>query len=365
MAGGSSSKRRVVVKIGTGVLTRDVGRLDEARMAAICSQIAQLRARGMQVILVSSGAVGLGMGKLALKARPKKLSSLQTCAAVGQGILIQTWAKLFEKHSLVVAQLLLTRDDVDFLNRHRALKDLLDELLERGIVPVINENDCVSAAELNIKFGDNDVLSSLVATLSKADDLVILSTAPGLIDIGGTDEVIPEVADINSVRSKAMGTQSATAVGGMITKLRAADIATASACGVYIASGAEDGVLTDIFDGRNPGTYFVPAKNATSSKKRWYAYFGKSSGQLVIDAGAEYAMRNRGSSLLLAGVKEVKGAFPKDALVEIISEGTKNTLARGIARMSSDEMQKGLSLAKKGGEGKSDVAVHRDNLGMV
>ena len=199
-------QKRIVVKLGTGVLTSSAGRLDLSRMKNICAQIAEAMKNSWQVILVSSGAVGLGMGKLGLKSRPKQISSVQKCAAVGQGILIQTWAELFEPFGISVAQLLLTRDDLDVLPRHKAMRDLIDELLADSIVPIINENDSVSAAELNIKFGDNDVLSALVATLSKADELAIISTAPGLIDMRGTGEIVRRVEKITpEIRAMAGG----------------------------------------------------------------------------------------------------------------------------------------------------------------
>ncbi len=361
----SKFSKRIVVKLGTGVLTRDVGALDVNRMDGICGQIAELKKRGMQVVLVSSGAVGLGMGRLSLKLRPKRLALLQTCASVGQGLLIQTWAELFEKRGLTVAQILLTRDDVDVRNRHRALKDLLNELLKMGVVPIINENDCVSAAELNIKFGDNDVLSALVATIAKAQDLVIMSTAPGLVDMDGTGEIIKVVENIDSVRDKARGTSSSTAVGGMVTKLKAADIATANACGVYIISGERKNSLLEVFDGKNPGTYFVPSKTASSSRDRWLRYFGKSMGQLFIDEGALNALRNRGSSLLAAGVKSIKGTFKAHDLVEICDETDKHVYARGMAEVSSDELRKILESNAGKHLKTGDVAVHRDRLAMV
>ncbi len=364
MSSVKKSAHRVVIKLGTGVLTQGVGQLDLLRMEEICSQVAHLKTSGFEVIMVSSGAVGLGMGKLGLKVRPKKLAMLQTCAAVGQGILIQTWAKLFEKHSIIVAQLLLTRDDVDFRNRHEAMRDMLNEILSGGIVPIINENDCVSAAELNIKFGDNDVLSALVSVLSNAQNLVILSTAPGLIDMGGTEKVIPVVKDIDSVRSKALGTSSATAVGGMITKLKAADIATASACAVHIASGAQKNVLIDIFDGKEVGTCFLPKEKSKNSKKKWLAYFGKSIGHILVDEGAQNAIKNKGSSLLLAGVKSIKGNFHEGALVEIASATSGEIFARGLAKLNSAEIEALLSKHVKG-QDKDVLVVHRDNLSMI
>ncbi|MBO6102265.1 MAG: glutamate 5-kinase, partial [Opitutales bacterium] len=246
-------KRRVVVKIGTGVFTRGVGELDVAKMAAICESVAGLKKRGFEVAIVSSGAVGLGMGRLGLKSRPKQTSTVQKCAAVGQGILIDTWSKLFDAHSITTAQILLTKDDVDIQHRHKAMAELMDEILKDGIVPILNENDCISASELNIKFGDNDLLSALVSTLIKADTLVILSTASGLLNMTGDKAMIKRVEKIDSkILAMARGTTSATAVGGMITKLKAAAMATRFGCGVYIASGSRPKVLEGIFGGENP-----------------------------------------------------------------------------------------------------------------
>ena len=358
--------RRVVVKIGTGVLTRDVGKLDLERMAGLCAQVARLKKAGKQIVIVSSGAVGLGMGKLNLKTRPKQISTVQKCAAVGQGILIDTWSKLFEPYSITIAQLLITKDDVDLPHRHRALVELLNELLKDGIVPIINENDSISASELNIKFGDNDVLSSLVATLVKADTLVILSTASGLLDLTGSGEMLKRVEKIDAkIKAMASGTTSATAVGGMITKLKAADLATRYGCGVYIASGARENVLDEIFAGQNPGTYFVPAKKLASSKKRWLAYFGKTSGKLFVDSGAADAIRNKGSSLLLAGVKSFEGKFKAGDHVEIASaESPKELVARGLAYISSDEMASLIGKTCDDSDKKKHIAVHRDNLAM-
>ena len=354
--------KRVVIKIGTGVLTKGVGKLNTARMSAICKQVADLRNRGCEVALVSSGAVGLGMGRLELKERPKRISAVQKCAAVGQGILIDTWSRLFAKHGIVIAQLLLTKDDVDIHNRHKALGELFNELLNENIVPVINENDSVSASELNIKFGDNDVLSALVSSLIKADELVILSTASGLLNLSGDGKKIKRVEFIDSkIRGMASGTTSATAVGGMITKIRAAEIATNSGCGTYIANGSEPNVLGKILDGENPGTYFVPSKKSVSSKKRWIAYFGHTCGKLYADEGAVGAIRKRGSSLLLAGVKSIEGNFHAGDLIEVFSTDTKEIVARGLAYMDSEKMK---PLVGKKSDDKKAFAIHRDNLAI-
>lgn len=360
-----NGNRRVVVKIGTGVLTSGVGCLDVEKMRAICKQVAAARKRGVEIALVSSGAVGLGMGRLGLKSRPKQISAVQKCAAVGQGILIQTWSELFRPEGLAVAQLLLTRDDVDVRARCRALRELTDELLRENIIPVINENDSLSAAELNIKFGDNDVLSALVATLSNATDLVILSTASGLIDMHGTGELVKDVAKVTpEIRAMAGGTSSATAVGGMITKIKAAEIATSEGCDVYIADGSNPDSLTKILAGENPGTHFAAYRKSASSKKRWLAHFGRSIGKIFIDGGAVEALRGHGGSLLSAGVKEFAGKFQAGALVEILDATRGDVVARGLAEIDCEALRK--ILAQKGSaEKKPEIVVHRDNLALV
>jgi len=358
--------KRIVIKLGTGVLTSGVGQLDMERMKNICAQISAGAKSGWDIIMVSSGAVGLGMGKLGLKARPKQISAVQMCAAVGQGILIQTWGELFEPFGITVAQILLTRDDVDVLPRHKAMRALLDELLAKGIVPIINENDCISAAELNIKFGDNDVLSSLVATLSKADALAIISTAPGLIDMQKTKQVIKRIEKITpEIRAMAGGTTSATAVGGMITKIKAAEIATSSGCDVYIASGSDTKTLPEIFGGGNPGTLFVGNGESASAKKRWLAHFGRTIGKIFIDEGAAQAIHSCGSSLLPAGVKMISGKFAKGALVDIVDISKGYVVARGLAEDSSENLKKMLEEHSDKKRGHKDVVVHRDNLALI
>lgn len=362
----SVRRKRIVVKIGTGVLTSGVGCLELGKMGVLCAQIAEARRRGVEVILVSSGAVGLGMGRLGLKSRPKDIRKVQMCAAVGQGKLIQTWSELFEPFGISAAQILLVRDDVDVPSRYKALRELLDELLKAGVVPVINENDCLSAAELNMKFGDNDVLSSLVAALSKSDALMILSTANGLLDMHGSGEMVKVVEKITpEIRAMAGGTQSATAVGGMVTKIKAAEIATGSGCDVYIARGDADNVLIDILDGKNPGTQFCASKTEgeISSKKRWLAYFGRTISKIMVDSGAAKALREKGSSLLPAGVRAVSGKFSKGAMVEIVDEATGAVVARGLAEIDSAELN---SMREHEGRcSHRDVVVHRDNMALV
>ncbi len=359
-------KKRIIVKIGTGVLTSGVGQLDTVKMGAICKQVSEAKRLGYQVALVSSGAVGLGMGKLGLKVRPRQISAVQKCAAVGQGILIQTWGELFAPYGITVAQILLTRDDVDDRARFKAMRTLMNELLDDGIVPIINENDCISAAELNIKFGDNDVLSSLVAALARADALVILSTAKGLIDMKGTGRIVPLVEKITpAIRQMAEGTTSSTAVGGMITKIKAAEIATNSGCDVFIADGTNAHSLSDIISGGNPGTKFAARSDIGTSRKRWLAHFGRSIGKIIVDEGAAKALCERGSSLLHAGVKDVLGRFSKGNLVEIADSLNNEVFARGLAEIDSDSLKKIIAEKPKNKCGHKDVVVHRDNLALV
>ncbi|HYD84468.1 MAG TPA: glutamate 5-kinase, partial [Opitutus sp.] len=225
--------KRIVIKLGTGVLTTGIGQLDTARIAAVCAEIAALRARGTEVILVSSGAVGLGMGALQLEKRPKDVSKKQACAAVGQSLLMQHWQSGFAPHDLTVAQVLLTHEDLRGRARFLGVKATLRQLVDYNTIPVINENDTVSAAE--IKFGDNDTLSAMVASLVEARYLIILSTAPGLVDLRGTKQIVPVVERITpEIEAMAGGTTSETAVGGMISKISAAKLATRSGCGVFI-----------------------------------------------------------------------------------------------------------------------------------
>ena len=358
--------KRMVVKLGTGVLTSGRGELELSAMGGICSEIAAAQRSGTELILVSSGAVGLGMGKLGLRKRPKDICTLRTCAAVGQGVLIQTWGELFTPFGLSVAQILLTRNDVDSRSRNAATRELLDDLLRRKIVPVINENDCVSAAELNIKFGDNDVLSALVAALSKSDALAILSTAEGLANFDDGGKIVREVRKIDdSVRSLARGTKSATAVGGMITKIKAAEIATGSGCDVFIASGALADPISKILRGENPGTKFFAKSGSSSmnSKKRWLAYFGRITGRLFVDKGAAKALKE-GGSLLPAGISEISGTFKSGDMLEIVDADSKEVVARGLAQMDSEEISKKMKVHPSRA-GHKDVAVHRDNLALV
>lgn len=250
----STDKQRTVIKLGTGILTFGIGRLDTLRINSICTEVAKLKDAGQEVVLVSSGAVGLGMGRLGLSARPTRLSSLQKCAAVGQSILTETWQAGFHHHDIIVAQILVTRNDLNSVNRRKAIFNLINSLLADGIVPIINENDSVSFEE--IKFGDNDGLSALVAKIIRANTLIIMSTIPGLMDLE-KDLLITRVNELTpEIEALAGGTSSKTAVGGMVSKLMAAKVCLETSIDMFICSGNDPSILGEYFAGTATGTLF-------------------------------------------------------------------------------------------------------------
>ena len=324
------------MKLGTGVLTTGIGQLDTVRIADLAAQLAALRAGGTEVIVVSSGAVGLGMGALALTKKPKDVSKKQACAAIGQSRLMQVWQTAFSPHALTVAQVLLTHDDLRVRTRYLGVRETLRQIIGYGAIPIINENDTVSAAE--IKFGDNDTLSALVASLVEAEHLIILSTAPGLIDLKGTGEIVPVVEKITpAIEAMAGGTTSETATGGMISKISAAKLATRAGCGVFIASGAAPAIIARLLSGTGPGTFFVPSGLPLDAKKHWLAYFQRPEGTVFVNALAVPVLRDRGSSLLAVGVTHARGEFGVGDIVNIAGPDA-SVLARGKTNFSSKEI---------------------------
>jgi len=362
------SARRVVVKLGTGVLTSGDGAMDARRVSAICEGLERLRARGIQVIVVSSGAIGLGMGRLGFKRRPSDLASLQACAAVGQSILINTWQAGFDPAGATVAQILLTREDLRGRQRHNAVSRTVERLLARKAVPVVNENDTVSAAE--IKFGDNDTLSALVASLAKADHLFILSTIPGLIDLEGSGEVIPCVETITpEIEAMAQGTRSATAIGGMVSKISAAKIALRAGCGVVIGSGRDETWFDRLLAGESAGTYFPPSPDPVKARRRWIAIQDRTPGRITVDEGAAEAILRGGKSLLAKGVAGVDGTFDNDDVIAI-ADPSGRVIARGIPSVGSAdaERMRGLDsrdIKERLPHRRDSVVVHRDNLVLL
>jgi glutamate 5-kinase len=346
---------RIVVKLGTGVLTDARKQPDLTQMEQLVSQIAAQRRAGKEMAIVTSGAVGAGMGALGYAKRPTHLAELQACAAVGQSRLMATYEQLFARFGLQVAQVLLTHDDLEHHDRHLNARNTLITLLGRGeVVPIINENDAVSVTEL--KFGDNDQLSALVASLLPADLLVILTTVEGVMEgFGGPNaRVLRTVEDISeTVERMAGGTQSETAVGGMASKIQAAKIVIRSGIPLVIAPGRKKDTLANILAGKEEGTIFLPRPGKLKGRKRWIAFFHRPAGSILVDAGAKKALREGGKSLLPPGIARCEGSFAAGEIVRICDlDGTE--FARGICDFDSASIQS-KRLART-------EVVHRDNL---
>jgi len=342
---------RIVLKLGTGVLTDQRKQPDLSQMEQLVAQIA---AQGREIVVVTSGAVGAGMGVLGFEKRPSELAELQACAAVGQSRLMATYEKLFAKSGWRVAQVLLTHDDLQHHERHLNARNTLLSLLRHRVIPIINENDAVSFTEL--KFGDNDKLSALVACLLPADLLVILTTVDGVLENFGTPNArtISSIEQVDQpVEQLASGTTSATAVGGMTSKLQAAKIVMRAGVPLVIASGKKQDVLARILAGENEGTIFIPQPNKLKGRKRWIAFFHHPKGSLFVDEGAKKALREAGKSLLPPGIARCDGEFAAGEIVRICDlDGTE--FARGICDFGSDAIRKrDLPRAE---------VVHRDNL---
>jgi glutamate 5-kinase len=349
-----SHVRRIVVKLGTGVLTDGRKRPDQVQFAQLVAQIAALRSVGKEVVLVTSGAVGAGMGVLGHEERPAALAERQACAAVGQSRLMAMYEALFRHYELTVGQVLLTHEDLADHTRHLNARNTLLTLLKRGVVPIINENDAVSVTEL--KFGDNDKLSALVASLLPADLLVILTTADGLIENFGKPDarllsVVERIDD--AIEDMAGGTTSATATGGMATKIQAAKTVVRSGIPLVIAPGKKFDVLARILAGEDEGTFFVPNATRLTSRKRWIAFYHHAAGTLVVDDGAKRALREQSRSLLAPGIRRAEGAFEAGEVVRIVDEAG-HEFARGLVRVAAAEL-------RDAPPARSEV-VHRDDL---
>jgi len=360
--------KRIVVKLGTGVLTSDKGELDRSRISGVCSQIATLRKLGTEVFVVSSGAVGLGMASLGLSKRPKEISKKQACASIGQSKLMQVWQEEFKHFGITVGQVLLTHDDLRVRSRYLGVQETLHQLISYQTIPIINENDTVSAAE--IKFGDNDTLSAMVASLVEADHLIILSTAPGLIDMKGTGKIIPIIEKITAeIEAMAGGTTNELAVVGMTSKISSAKLAMRAGCSVFIASGEEKNVLPRLLSGQGPGSFFVPSGIPLDAKKRWLAYFQRPTGTLTVHANAVGPLSDQGRSLLAVGITNSSGVFAEGDVVNI-ADHKGHVFARGTTHYSSNDMR--LVMGKKENELKALFpkkkrleVVHRNELALL
>ena len=345
---------RFVVKLGTGVLTNAGKQPDFEQMEQLVSQVAGQRAAGREIVLVTSGAVGAGMGALGYNKRPAELAELQACAAVGQSRLMSTYEKLFAKYNLSIAQVLLTHDDLQHHERHLNARNTLVRLLQHGVVPIINENDAVSFTE--IKFGDNDKLSALVSCLLPADLLIILTTVEGVIfNFGKPDaHLVSTIEQITpEIENMAQGTTSPTAVGGMASKIQAAKIVSRAGIPMIIAPGKKPDILKRVLDCEEEGTVFVPNERRLASRKRWIAFFHHPKGSLYVDDGARRALREEGKSLLPPGITRHEGNFNSGEVVRICDlNGTE--FARGIIDIPAEVIR--LKQMPK------HEVIHRDNL---
>lgn len=367
----SSQRRfkRVVVKLGTSVLTGGTPRLDRAHMVELVRQCAALHGEGLDVIVCTSGAIATGRERLGFPRLADTVTNKQLLAAVGQPQLMVAWETLFDIYNIHVGQILLTRFDVENRGRFLNARDTLQALLEQRIVPVVNENDAVATAE--IKVGDNDNLSALVALLAEADLLLLLTDQPGLFTADPRSHpdaaLIPEVRRIDeTLRRLAGGSVSGLGVGGMATKLQAADVARRAGADVVIAAGRAPDVVLRAVSGEAVGTRFPALETPLANRKRWILAGPTAAGAVVVDAGAARALCEKGSSLLPAGIKGVQGTFERGDAISIRNEAGQE-LARGIARYGHEDMVRiaGLhsdEIAGRLGYAYGPVAVHRNDL---
>ncbi|MBX7072859.1 MAG: glutamate 5-kinase [Pirellulales bacterium] len=366
----AATAQLVVIKIGTRPLTNDQGTLDERRVHALAEEIHAAMQSGKRVVLVSSGAVGAGMGQLGLKQRPTDLATLQAVAAVGQSYLVQAYERALRAHGRHAAQILLTAEDFDDRTRYLNIRNTIAALLHLGAVPIINENDTVSVEELRTTFGDNDRLAAMVTNLMRASLLVILSDVDGLYDRDPTDptaQVLPTVTQLDeSIAALVKDRQTGLSKGGMASKLAAAKMCTAAGESVIIASGRSDGVISRILRGESVGTLFLAQGAALRSRKRWIGYTAQPRGYLIVDDGARQAITAQGRSLLAIGVRDCAGDFHKGDLVGL-RDLAGVEFARGLCNYSSSEMAriKGLksdAIAAALGYSPYQEVVHRDNM---
>lgn len=363
----SKKSKRVVIKLGSSSLTYDNGKLNLIQIEQLVRQIADLKNQGHDVLIVSSGAISAGMGYLNYSKRPKTLPEKQACAAIGQGKLLHLYEKLFCEYGYAVGQILLTKED--FADRERFLnsRSVLNELLSKNIIPIINENDAVVVSE--IKFGDNDTLSALVSTLIEADLLIILSDIDGLFDknpqVYQDAKLIEYVEKIDStIESLAGDSISNVGTGGMRTKINAAKIATRSGVSVIITKSDKRNVLNSILKGEKTGTFFVEESHQLKLRKSWIAYNARSKGQIIVDRGAYQAIENN-KSLLPSGIVEIYGEFSKGDVVDILFKN--HVIGRGLTYFDHESLNKikgkhSEEIEHIIGTKDYDEVIHKDNL---
>ncbi len=363
------SCRRVVLKVGTRLLA------DRTAIARLVTQIHALRQSGRQVILVSSGAVGMGMRAAGLKRRPRHLSEVQALAAMGQATLMAMYEAECRKYDFRAAQLLLTADDLRSRERHLNAVNCIEALLAHDVLPIINENDPVSVSEL--KFGDNDTLAALLGSMIRADLTIILTTVDGLLDKNPDGTLGERISVVHGVTAQlkeiASGTDDAAfSIGGMASKLKAAEVLNSAGEALWIASGEDADIIARIFAAEDVGTVFLPqdGMHKMGSRKRWLASFSRPAGVIAIDDGAADALDRKGSSLLPSGIVSVTGAFKRGDVVRIVRAASGEPLAKGITNFSAEEAAR-IAHHKSGdltsilGCDAEEEVVHRNNLVLL
>ena len=364
-------KRRLVVKIGSALLTRDGQGLNTEGIQDWCEQLSQLRRRGIEVVLVSSGAVAAGMQRLGRKVRPRALYELQAIAAVGQMNLVQVYESAFQRHGLHTAQVLLTHDDFTHRKRYLNSRTTLRTLLSFGVIAVVNENDTVATEE--IRFGDNDTLAALVANLIEADLLLILTDQRGLYERDPRQDPEAKLLSEGTAGDPQLlsmaGGSGVLGRGGMRSKLLAAEKAARSGASTGIASGREADVIARVLAGEAIGTYLHAAQGRVAARKQWLAGQARAAGKLRLDAGAVKVIREGGKSLLPVGVKSVEGVFTRGEIVSCLDpEGRE--VARGLVNYSSEEAGRIIGNASDKIESilgyvDEPELIHRDNMVLV
>lgn len=363
---------RVVVKVGTRLLCDSKGQLNLKRMEDLVQDLASLWDEGREVILVSSGAIGAGIGKLGFSRIPQTLPEKQAAAAVGQGILMHLYENFFGLRGIVVAQVLLTREDITNRGRYLNARHTFQTLLRYRVVPIVNENDTVAVEE--IRFGDNDTLAALVACLINADLLVLLTDLEGFFTVdprkNEAGQLISEINEITpEVEALARGRGSTLATGGMETKLHAAKVVMGAGIFLVIASGMYPGALVRILRGEEVGTLFTPRENRLHARKCWIAYGSPVQGKVYVDQGATMALLKKGKSLLPSGIVKVEGSFEAGNVVGVVDPAGRE-VARGIINYAAAAVNlikghKTQEIGKILGYKDYDEVIHRDNLAII
>lgn len=362
--------KRIVIKVGTSTITYANGKRNFSQIDRLAREISDLQNQGKEMILVTSGAVAVGVDRMGLPGKPKTIPGKQAAAAVGQGVLMHTYEKFFADYGQIVAQVLITKTEAIDRHRYTNTRNTFMGLMRQRVIPIVNENDVVALDEL--KIGDNDNMSALVAGIVDADLVIILSDVDGLYTANPQTHpdavIVPEVVEITpEIEASAGGVGSARGTGGMATKIQAAKAATSSGIHLVIASGTEKNAITRVLQGEELGTLFVSRENRLQFRKRWLAFGAKIAGSIVVDDGCAKAIRKAGGcSILPAGVFAVQGEFLPGSTVSVIDKDA-HELARGLVHYSSAELEqiKGCNsgeIANILGHKNFDEVIHRDDL---